>query len=121
MSDMSQGLPNQGSAGVTDAVTQLRGIVRQLGACVTAFQGRMVFGTITLDAAADTVVPNTAAQGNSYIIPLPANQDAAQLMGGAQTLWVSAKSPGTSFTFSTANGVAAAGTEIFSYIMITPV
>lgn len=113
--------PGGGSGSGADIVTQLQGIVNQLSSLVTAWQGRMVFGTFTLGAAATTVVPDTAARSNSVMIPFPTNAAAATLMAGVNSLYVSAFSSGTSFTVATAAGGLAAGTETFAYVMFTPV
>ena len=102
--------PNQGqgTAGGTDVVTQLQGIVRQLAAWVKAFSGRQTFGSFTLAAAATTTVAQVAAEANSSIVISPTNASAAVLVGGA------------SFTVATADGGSAAGTETFSYLITTP-
>lgn len=105
----------------TDIVIQLQGVVSQLSALVAAFNGRFAFGTFTLAATPTTVIPNTAAKGNSMILLTPMNAAAATLMGSNKSLEVSAISAGTSFTVATASGVAAAGTETFSYTIITPI
>ena len=78
-------------------------------------------GTFTLAAAATTTVTQPEVQSNSIIVPLPTNSAAATLMGSNKSLYVSAKTAGTSFTVATASGVAAAGTEQFQYYIITPV
>lgn len=112
--------PSQATAGATDAVTQLQGIVRQLAAWVAAFKGRATYGTFTLAAAATTVVTEPATQSNSFINITATNASAATLMGSAKSLYISAKTPGASFTVATASAVAAAGTETFSYSIVTP-
>ena len=114
--------PNQGqgTAGGTDVVTQLQGIVRQLAAWVKAFSGRQTFGSFTLAAAATTTVAQVAAEANSSIVISPTNASAAVLVGGAHSPYVSAISPGVSFTVATADGGNAAGTETFSYLITTP-
>ena len=109
----------QGTSGNTDIVIQLQGIVSQLSALVQAFNGRIAFGTFTLGAGASTVVQNTAIKGNSFIAWMPTNAAAAALEGSAKCLYRSAISAGTSFTVSTGNGIAAAGTETYSYAIIT--
>lgn len=118
--------PNQ-TAGVTDVVTQLQAIVRQLTALVqattsvaTALASRAVFGTFTMTATVSDVILNTAVQSTSNISLSPTNASAGTLQGSAKALFISAKSPGVSFTVSTANSVAAAGTETFSYTINTP-
>ena len=124
MTDMYSGntpaAPGQGTAGGTDVVTQLQGIVRQLGAWVQAFRGRQLFGTFTLSAAATTTIPNTGVLGNSAISWVPTNAAAATLLSGSKNLYRSAISAGTSFTVATADGTSAAGTETFSYTITNP-
>jgi hypothetical protein len=110
----------QGTAGVTDAVSQLQNIARQLGLWVAAFKGRNTFGTFTMAAAATTVVPQPAVQALSIITLTATNAAAATLVGSAKSPYISAKSPSASFTVATASGVAAAGTETFSYVVSTP-
>lgn len=117
----SSSTPGQGTAGVTDAVTQLQGIVRQLSNWVMAFTGRTIYGTFTLAAAATTVVTEPATKSNSFIQLTPTNASAGTLAGSAQALYVSAKTAGASFTVATAAGTNAAGTETFSYSLSTPV
>lgn len=112
--------PNQGSGSVTDAVTQLRAIARQLGAWVQAFNGRLVSGSFTLSAAASTTVAQPSVAVTSYIWLTPTNADAATLMGSAASLYVSAKTASTSFAVATADGSSASGTETFDYIIFTP-
>ena len=120
MQDSSSVPPGQGTAGVTDAVTQLQGIVRQLSNWVTAFTGRTVYGTFTLAAAATTVVTEPATKSNSFIQLTPTNAAAGTLTGSAKALYVSVKTAGASFTVATASGGSAAGTETFSYSLSTP-
>lgn len=111
--------PNQ-TAGVTDVVTQLQAIVRQLTALNQSFAGRVVSGTFTMGAAATLVIPQPAVQSLSTITLIPTNASAGTLQGSAKALYISAKTPGTSFTVSTANATNAAGTETFSYTINTP-
>jgi hypothetical protein len=119
MSDTPYQQPTQ-AAGVTDVVTQLQNIVRQLTALVAAIKGRVTFGTFTLGAAVTTTVPQAAVQANSEISLSPTNASAATLMGSAKSLYISAIVPATSFTVATANTTNAAGTETFSYTVRTP-
>ena len=114
--------PNQGqgTAGGTDVVTQLQGIVRQLAAWVKAFSGRQTFGSFTLAAAATTTIAQTAVQSNSYIALTATNAAAANLIRGVHAPYLSAISPGMSFTIATAVGGSAVGTETFSYLITTP-
>src|ERR1035437_5757440 len=119
MQDGSPPAPGQGTAGVTDAVTQLQGIVRQLSNWVMAFTGRTVYGSFTLTAAATTVVTEPATKSNSFIQLTPLNASAGTLAGSVKALYVSARTAGASFTVATAAGTNAAGTEQFSYSLST--
>lgn len=80
-----------------------------------------IIGTFTMTATATLVVPNTSVAANSLVQLFPSNAAAATLMGGTRSLYVSALSAGVSFTVATASGVAAAGTETFSYNIVNPV
>ena len=77
-----------------------------------------VAGTFTLTAAASITVPQPATTSTSFIQLTPMNASAGTLMGSNKALYVSARTPGTSFTLTTASGVAAAGGEQFSYTLI---
>jgi hypothetical protein len=79
------------------------------------------FGTFTLAAAATTTVTEPAVKANSDIQWTPKNAAAGTLLGSAKSLYVSAITPGVSFTVATASGAAAAGTEQFSYVLSNPV
>ena len=79
------------------------------------------FGTFTMPAAATVMITQPAVAANSLVIPVPTNASAATLMGSARHLYPSAVVAGTSFTFATGSGVAAAGTETFAYFILTPV
>jgi hypothetical protein len=110
----------QGTAGVTDAVSQLQNIARNLSLLVLAFKGRPTYGSFTMAAAASTVVAQPAVQANSFIALTATNASAGALVGSAKAPYVSSISPGVSFTVSTANGGNAVGTETFSYVIQTP-
>jgi hypothetical protein len=74
-------------------------------------------GSITLGAAASTVVNNACVTATCKIILTPTNAAAATLMGSTKSLYVSARSAATSFTVHTADGTNAAGTETFDYLI----
>ena len=112
--------PPTQSAGVTDVVTQLQGIVQQLTQLVKAIKGRVISGTFTMPAAATLTITQPAVQSLSTITLVPTNASAGTLMGSAKALYISAKVAGTSFTVATANATNAAGTETFSYTINTP-
>jgi hypothetical protein len=109
----------QGSAGVTDAVSQLSNIARQLGLWVLAFKGRNMFGSFTTAVAPTTTVSQPAVQANSLIFLSPTNAAAATLQGSAQSLYIKSISPGVSFTVATASGSNATAAT-FSYVIETP-
>lgn len=74
-------------------------------------------GTFTLGAAVTTTVLNANVKANSFVAYVPLEATAGTLMGSAKSLYISNRSAGVSFAVSTANGVAAAGTEQFVYII----
>jgi hypothetical protein len=110
------------TASLDDVVTKQQAAIQQLSAIYTALNG--IFrntGTFTMGAAATTVVTNAGIAANSQVVFIPTNADAATLMGSTKSPYVSARSVGTSFTVATASGVAAAGSEQFFYVVVTPV
>jgi hypothetical protein len=109
-------------ASLDDVVTKQAAMISQLSAIYSALIG--IFrntGTFTMGAAATTVVTNAGIQANSQIILIPTNAAAGTLIGSTKSPYVSARSVGTSFTVATASGVAAAGSEQFFYVVVTPV
>jgi hypothetical protein len=68
--------------------------------------------------AAATVVNDPVVMATSVITLTPTNAAAATLMGSAKCLYVSAKTADTSFTVTTASGVAATGAETFDYTIV---
>ena len=112
--------PSQGTGSLADIVTQLQGINKNLSNWARVFAGRTVFGSATLGAAATTVVPNAAVASTSKIALTPRNAAAGTLVGSAKSPYISAISPGISFTIATASGAAAAGGELFDYTIDTP-
>lgn len=79
-------------------------------------------GTFTWNgASATTTVLNAAVTATTQVLLIPTNAAAATLMGSNECPYVSSRVAGTSFTLSTAAGTAAAGTETFFYVLITPV
>jgi hypothetical protein len=115
MSMMSNGPPSQGTAGVTDLVVAVQGVVKHLSSLVMATKTQATYGSFTLAAAATTTVLQPAVTATSFINLTPTNASAATLEGSAKKLYISSISPGVSFTVATGNGVSAAGTETFSY------
>lgn len=74
-------------------------------------------GTFAMPAAATSTISDTSVLANSAIMVMPTNAAAGTLQGSAKSLYISARSAGTSFTVATASGVAAAGTETFLYVV----
>jgi len=73
-------------------------------------------GSFTLSTSSSTTISNTSAGYWTNIMLMPTNAAAATLMQGTKSLYVSAKTNDTSFTVTTADGTAPAGTETFNYI-----
>jgi hypothetical protein len=97
-------------------------MIQGLNTIAAALNGMLrVTGTFTMAAATSITVPQAATQATSFPLLIPMNAAAGTLMAGANTLYLSARVAGTSFTLSTAGGGAAAGTEQFAYVLITPV
>lgn len=80
-----------------------------------------VSGSFTMSATDSQSVSEANVAGNSIIQLIPTNASAAVLQGSNECLYVSAISPGVSFTVSTGAGTNAAGTETFAYLITTPV
>ena len=85
----------------------------------TTFVGQASAGSFTMDAAATKTVADANVKSNSIIVLVDKNASAATLQGSAKRLYPSALSAGASFTVATASTASAAGTEIFSYVIIT--
>jgi hypothetical protein len=107
----------QGTASSGDVVTALQGMTRLLSSLVKVFQGSYVTGTFTLAAAASTTVTQPEVKSSASISFTPTNASAALLEGSNKALYISAVTPGASFTVTTSSGGAAAGTETFSYLI----
>lgn len=76
-----------------------------------------ISGSFTCAGAVTTTVNNANVHAASRITLTPTNAAAATLQGSAKCLYVSARTAGTSFAVSTANAVAAGGTETFDYVI----
>lgn len=76
-------------------------------------------GTFTMSAAASKSVTDDSVTTTSFITLTPTNAAAGTLQGSTKALYVTPAAG--SFTVRTASGVAAAGTETFSYSVSTPV
>ena len=98
--------------------------VLQMGQLILAIQTILPFsgsfGTLTLSAASTTTVTNSSVATNSIIIWVPTSAAAAAFNTAATALYLSARTAGTSFALTTANGGSAAGTETFIYILANP-
>lgn len=111
------------SVGLGDINTTLKNANQNFSQFLQLLQALFprTFGTFTMPAAVTITVTQPAVSANSLVVPLPTNASAATLMGSAKHLYPSAIVAGTSFTFATGSGVAAAGTETFAYFILTPV
>lgn len=98
------------------------GTVTNKGAAVMSNRFSPPGGTFTMAAAATKDVAETRATAGSVVRLMPTNAAAATLMAGASSLYqvVASTVVGTSFRVATADGVAAAGTETFSYTIEEP-
>ena len=101
--------------------TTLQNLVVAVNNCTQALLSIFprTMGSFTLAAAASTVVPSPQIKANSIVQLFPTNASAAALAGAGKALYYTIN-PGVGFTVFTANGVAAAGTEGFSYAIVTP-
>lgn len=107
---------NLGNKNMSLLIQTMQGIATSLSALV----GQST-GTFTMTATATRTVTDVNVKADSIIQLMPTNATAGTLMGGTRSLYVSARSAGVSFTVATASGVAAAGTENFSYLVTNPV
>jgi hypothetical protein len=101
------------AAGVNKNLAELVGVIR------TAFPLHSSTGTLTWAVAATKVVTDTSIKSGSIVLLMPTNAAAAAMVAGVHSPYVSARTAGTSFTLTTADGNAAAGTETFEYIAIS--
>lgn len=109
------------STAIDDQTAAVAAAIAALTAAVLAvFPARIFTGSFTCGAAVSTVVANGNVLTTSIILCFPTNAAAGTLIGSAKSLYISSKSVGVSFTVATASGVAAAGTETFSYIIVNP-
>jgi hypothetical protein len=99
--------------GLNKNVSDLVSIMRSAFSPMNVHQGQFI-----CSAAATTTVADTNVKATSFITLAPQNAAGASLMAGSHSLYVSAKAAGTSFTAATADGGAAAGSEIVSYLII---
>lgn len=108
------------SVGVGDLVTTLKIANQNTSLLIQTLQAIFprIGGSFTLSAAATTTIANNNISANSIVLPFPSNAAAAALMGSAKSLYHSANSAGVSFTMATGNGVAAAGTEQFNFVVV---
>lgn len=72
-------------------------------------------GTFTMAAANTKTVADINILATSSILMFPTNASAGTLMGGAKSLYISARTAATSFAVNTANAAAAVGDETFEY------
>ncbi len=108
--------------GVLQSIAVNGGTTNQLlGQLISTLTGLLpftgAFGTFTCAASGTTTVTNASVATNSIILLMPTNAAAGTLQGSAKSLYVSARTAGTSFAVTTASGAAAAGTETWAYLI----
>lgn len=107
---------NEVNARLTDIANKLQAANQLMGKLVGIFSTLFPrsTGTFTMSATASKVITDANVTTSSFIPPpTPTNAAAATLMGSTKSLYVTLAAG--SFTVTTASGVAAAGTETFSY------
>lgn len=116
-----QALPFQGQGGSDPAMlAQAQGINGNIGKLVQIlsrlFPLSAFSGQFTMAASASKVVTDASCKVTSTIILQAANAAAGTLEGSAKHLYP-APAAG-SFTVATANAASAAGTEIYTYLIV---
>lgn len=105
-----------------DMLAQVNGVNANLAKLASVMQTRFALaaftGSFTLAAVASQVVTDANAKAGSIIYLTAANAAAAAMQATAKNPWVSAISAGASFTVATADGTAATGGQIFSYVIL---
>jgi hypothetical protein len=105
-------------ASADDINSTLQGISRNIANWVTAFNGRLIAGSVTLGNATVTVVAQPGVTGDSVIFTMATNA-AAALTQRTNGLYVSALTAGSGFSLATQSG-SASGSETFDYILFNP-
>lgn len=112
-----------GNSSLSDIATNQKALNQNISQLIQVLQN--IFrntGSFTWNTASATfVVTNTGVQATTQVLLIPTNAAAATLLGSNEYPYVSSRVVGTSFTLSTAAGTAAAGTETFFYVLITPI
>jgi hypothetical protein len=112
----------QRGGGDIDMLAQANGLNANLGKLISVMQTRFALaaftGSATLGAAVTTVVADTNVKAASVILLEATNASAATMQATAKNPYVSVKTAGTSFTIATADGTAATGGQIFSYVIL---
>ena len=102
-------MDNGQAQGINQNLAQLVGVIRG------AFPLSASSGTFTMTAAATKTVTDARCKVGSLVVLIDANAAAGTLQGSAKRLYPAASLG--SFLVSTASGAAAAGTEVFSYLI----
>jgi hypothetical protein len=110
------------SGGDIDMLAQANGLNANFGQFITIMKNRFALsafsGSFTMGAVATQVIPDVNAKANSIIWLVADNAAAATMQATTKNPYVSAKAAGTSFTVATADGTAATGGQIFSYVIL---
>lgn len=110
------------SSGNDDMLAQVSGHNMNMSKLIQVMTNRFALscfsGSFNMTASITIVVADTNVKKNSLIFFIPTNAAAAQLQGSAKQLYVSAQAANTNFTAATGSGIAAAGTETYSYVIL---
>lgn len=127
-SNLNLGYPNtnqdtynqQRNAVLASMLKAMQALSTAIDAQTTAIENTFprTTGTLTLAAAATTVVSELAVTASSRVFLFPNNSSAGTLVGSSKSPYISARSAGVSFTVATADATAAAGGEVFQYVLI---
>jgi len=108
--------------GDIDMLAQANGLNANIGQLISVMKSRFALsafnGSFTMGAVVTQVIPDVNAKANSIIWLVADNAAAATMQATTKNAYVSAKAAGTSFTVATADGTAATGGQIFSYVIL---
>jgi hypothetical protein len=118
-------MADNGVVNLDGLVNTMKTANQNMSLLITTISGLFprITGTFTMAAAATKVVTEPNIISGSIVQLIAANSAAGVLQGSNEYLYwnASANVPGASFTVATAAGTAAAGTELFYYIVFNPV
>lgn len=108
--------------GDIDMLAQANGLNANMGTIAAILRDRFALaaftGSFTMTATATQVIADVNTKAGSIIWLVPNNAAAATMQATTKNPYVSAKAAKTSFTVATADGTAATGGQIFSYVIL---